>query len=111
MNEERYARQRDDPRRKPKLRRAYSFLLCLAGLCGHRLAMSWPWAEDLKRYMDFQDFQELQQVNKEDAGMLFGLTEDNRVHFHAKAEGTVFVQLRGEPCDPENNIGLKARFW
>jgi len=51
-----------------------------------------PWNEDIKNYLD------LMQVSVEEAGMLFGLTQDDRVYFHAHAEGTVFVQLRGEPC-------------
>lgn len=32
-------------------------------------------------------------LSSKEAGMLFGLTQDDRVYFHAHAEGTVFVPL------------------
>ena len=32
----------------------------------------------------------------EEAGMLFGLTQNGKVFFHAKADGTVFVRPGGD---------------
>ncbi|CAL1162796.1 unnamed protein product, partial [Cladocopium goreaui] len=38
------------------------------------------------------------QASEEEAGMLFGLTQDGKVFFHAEQNDTAFIQLRGEPC-------------
>lgn len=97
MNEEplerRPRKERRDGRWKCQLRCglvAAALLVILVNCPG--LASVWPWNEDIKNYLD------LMQVTQEEAGMLFGLTQNGKVFFHAKADGTVFVQLRGDPC-------------
>lgn len=87
-------RRKERKERKGRLCRLHGLgLTCLSlvfSLCTR--ASVWPWNEDIKNYLD------LMQVTQEEAGMLFGLTQNGKVFFHAKAEGTVFVQLRGDPC-------------
>eukprot|EP00435_Cladocopium_sp_Y103_P032570 s925_g8.t1 len=51
----------------------------------------WLWNEEVNHH-------ELMQASEEEAGMLFGLTQDGKVFFHAEQNDTAFIQLRGEPC-------------
>lgn len=54
--------------------------------------VKWLWYEEVVKV------HELMQATEEEAGMLFGLTQDGKVFFHAEQNDTAFIQLRGEPC-------------
>eukprot|EP00913_Durusdinium_trenchii_P005319 g4964.t1 len=65
----------------------------LAGLLFFLLrGARWIWNQEVKKS------HELMQASEDEAGMLFGLTQDGKVFFHAEQNDTAFIQLRGEPC-------------
>ncbi|CAE7301863.1 PP1 [Symbiodinium sp. CCMP2592] len=61
---------------------------CLLGL----RTIRWLTGAGVRRHRDGM------QATEEEAGMLFGLTQDGKVFFRPDEKDTAFVQLRGEPC-------------